>query len=180
MKCRLEIFKHKLRFNWVIFTIAAERKYPAKPTINLSGLMLEKGKKRDVVFSCNLSHWPCNYMMSVVSQRWCFICRSVCLVLDDRFCDTDWSSFRIQGIDIAYNMFWKADMSLKHVIWWKRLHLSSDAFCNQSVISLTAISQVKATPEQMKMSVESVFFFLASIQNVKRSPEQILCCIDAA
>lgn len=45
------------------------------------------------------------------------------LLLDDRWCDRGPNS-SVQSI--SYNTFWRADMSVKHLIRWKQLHLSFD------------------------------------------------------
>ena len=43
----------------------------------------KKKKKKSNISSCNLSDWPGNYMVPVISQKWYFICRfASCWMID--------------------------------------------------------------------------------------------------
>lgn len=91
------------------------------------------------VYFCLIWH-----AMPVISFKRCFICR---------FCSTAMGHF--QWIDILYRMLWRADMSVKHLVWLIQLLFVILIYCGQSNWGWSL--EVDHVRDQIKMSVGCEF-----------------------
>lgn len=111
-------------------------------------------------------------MMSVISQKWYFVCRC-------------WDmGHRVEFRELApLIMFWRAVLSVRRVSWWKQFNSSSSLICSHIMVTvinpITTISQtiqsfgLKNVPDWIKMSVTCGVFFLQYVNTLCEERKKI-------
>lgn len=126
--------------------------------INLFGLILREKKDKSNISSCNLSDWPDNYMVPVISQKWYFICRfASCWMID-----------AVTRVILQGSVNWHL---LQHVL--ESRCVSSTSHFNESGLICHLNCNCNHSncgsgfwTDQMKMSGACDFFFLKNVNSV--------------